>query len=127
MIIGLGTDIVQIARMEKLLQRFDKRFMERCFTKGEQEKGGTNVRFYAKRFAAKEACAKALGTGIAGGILFREIEVVNANSGQPSLVLHGKALERLQAITPPNRKITTHLTLSDEKEQALAVVVIDAE
>lgn len=127
MIIGLGTDIVQIDRMEKLLQRFDKRFMERCFTAHEQEKGGTNVRFYAKRFAAKEACAKALGTGIAGGILFREIEVVNANSGQPSLVLHGKALERLHAVTPPNRKITTHLTLSDEKEQALAVVVIDAE
>ncbi len=127
MIIGLGTDIVQIGRMEKLLERFDKRFMERCFTEAEQAKGGTNVRYYAKRFAAKEACAKALGTGIAGGILFRDMEVVNANSGAPSLILHGKALERLETITPPGKTASLHLTLSDEKEQALAVVVIGAE
>lgn len=127
MIIGLGTDIVQIDRMEKLLARFDERFMKRCFTDAEQAKGGNNVRYYAKRFAAKEACAKALGTGIAGGILFRDMEVVNANSGQPSLVLHGKALERLNAITPAGKTAYMHLSLSDEKEQALAVVVINAE
>lgn len=125
MIIGLGTDIVKVDRIEKTLARFGGRFTQRCFTSGEAV--GLNARRLAKRFAAKEACAKALGTGFRGGLLFKEIEVVNDSSGAPSIILHGAAQQRLAAITPHAKSSRLFLSLSDERDQALAVVVIDAE
>ncbi len=125
MILGLGTDIVKVERIEKTLSRFGARFTNRCFS--QSESAGMNGRRLAKRFAAKEACAKALGTGFRGGLLFKEIEVVNDASGAPSLILHGAAQKRLLSITPPGKTARLHLSLSDERDQALAVVVIDAD
>lgn len=121
MILGLGTDLVKIARIEAVMARFGERFLNRCFTDAERARGKNNPRFYAKRFAAKEAAAKALGTGFRGGILLKDIEVANTESGAPSLILHGAALGRLKAMAP---KTSLHLSLSDERDQALAVVVI---
>lgn len=126
MILGLGTDIVKIARIESVMARFGERFLDRCFTPAERARGKNNSRFYAKRFAAKEAAAKALGTGFRGGILLKEIEIANAESGAPSLILHGAALARLNAITS-GKTPTLHLSLSDERDQALAVVVIGSD
>lgn len=126
MIVGIGTDIVRVARIESALKRFGDRFITRCFT-GAEIRHGDNPRKLAKRFAAKEACAKALGSGIAGGILFKEIEVVNDDHGAPSLILHGNALKKLAHRTLDKANPRLHLTLSDERDQALAVVVIEAE
>lgn len=126
MIVGLGTDLVKIERIEAVMARFGDRFLNRCFTPAERARGKTNSRFYAKRFAAKEAAAKALGTGFRGGILLKEIEVANADSGAPSLILHGAAKARLESLVP-HKTPSLHLSLSDERDQALAVVVIGAD
>lgn len=133
MIIGIGTDICDIRRIEKLLAgEKAARFIERTFSEGEQtlansrDSGGLRASAYAKRFAAKEATAKALGSAIRGGILFTDICVVNDESGAPSLIFQNKALERLNAITPKGMTVRTHLSLSDDHPYAQAFVVIEA-
>ncbi len=133
MILGIGQDITDIRRIEKTLARFGERFERRCFAAGERaladrRKGaGSHVvaGTYAKRYAAKEACAKALGTGLNQGVAWREIEVVKLPSGQPTLRLHGKALARAQALAGEGR-FTLHLTLTDEYPYAQAMVLIEA-
>lgn len=132
MIIGTGSDVVDIRRVEKVMKRFEKRFIERCFTKIEQEKaerrrpGGTHIATYAKRFAAKEACSKALGTGFNQGVFMKDIGVVNDSSGRPTLHLTGGAKAWLDAMTPPGKKAVIHLTLTDEVPLATAFVIIEA-
>ena len=133
MILGIGTDLCDIRRIEKMLGG-DKaaRFIERTFSKQEQdiansrENGGLRAAAYAKRFAAKEAAAKALRSAIRGGILFTDIYVVNDERGAPSLIFENKALERLNAITPKGKKAKAHLSLSDDHPYAQAFVVIEA-
>lgn len=132
MILGIGNDMTDITRIERTLTRFGERFEKRCFTEGERAKAqrrkGAGMKVfagtYAKRYAAKEACAKALGTGLSQGVAWREIEVVNLPSGQPTLVLHGGALKRLEAMTPPHSQAQLHLTLTDDYPYAQAIVVI---
>ena len=129
MIIGIGSDITDIRRIENSLARFGSRFTQRVFTdieraRAERKAGPANT--YAKRFAAKEACAKALGTGIRRGVFWRDMGVVNARSGQPTLALTGGAAARLAEITPPGHATTIHLTLTDEPPYAQAFVVIEA-
>ena len=129
MIIGIGSDITDIRRIERSLQRFGSRFTQRVFTdieraRAERKAGPANT--YAKRFAAKEACAKALGTGMRRGVFWRDMGVVNARSGQPTLALTGGAAARLAEITPPGHATTIHLTLTDEPPYAQAFVVIEA-
>jgi holo-[acyl-carrier protein] synthase len=132
MIIGTGSDLIDIRRVEKVMKRFEKRFIERCFTDIERAKaerrrpGGTHIATYAKRFAAKEACSKALGTGFNMGVFMKDIGVVNAPSGAPTLQLTGGALKRLQTLTPPGMKPVIHLTLTDEPPLAKALVIIEA-
>ncbi len=129
MIIGIGSDLCDIRRIEETLERFGERFIQRCFTDIEQaksERRAERAASYAKRFAAKEACAKALGTGIRKGIFWRDMGVVNLKSGQPTLVLTGGAGERLSAITPPGRRVIVHLTITDDYPLAQAFVVIEA-
>ncbi|MDD4615694.1 MAG: holo-ACP synthase [Alphaproteobacteria bacterium] len=129
MIIGIGTDLTNIDRIEKLLARYDKRFVDRLFTPAEhaaaKEKANAAA-FYAKRFAAKEACAKALGTGFQDGIWFKDMAVETLPSGQPSLALMGEALKRLQSLTPNGMAAKIHLTLTDDSPWAQAFVVIEA-
>lgn len=130
MILGIGSDLTDVRRIEKTLERFGERFAVRLFTDEEREKADRHARpasVYAKRFAAKEACAKALGTGIGGGVFFRDIGVVNLPSGQPTLRLTGGALKRLAAITPESMKAVLHLTISDDGTMAQAAVVIEAQ
>jgi len=129
MIIGIGSDLVEIRRIEQTLSRYGDRFIQRLFTPVEQAKAMQRViaaPTFAKRFAAKEACSKALGTGLNRGVFFRDMGVVNQPSGQPTLQLTGGALERLKAITPAGKKPHIHLSLTDEKEWAQAFVVIEA-
>jgi len=133
MILGIGTDIVETARIASLLDSAKERFLARNFTDEEQSlslkrghNGGHCAATLAKRFAAKEACAKALGTGISGGILFKEIGVMNDKKGAPALTLTGEALKRLEVITPAGKTARIHLSLSDEKEYACAYVMIEA-
>ena len=129
MIIGIGTDICVIARIEKVLQKYGKRFQDRCFTKNERIKCNNTkntTACYAKRFAAKEAVSKALGTGIKKGINWKNIEIVNRQTGKPIIYLYGKALERLLELTPTNMSAQMHISLSDEKDLAQALVVIEA-
>lgn len=134
MILGIGNDITDITRIERTLARFGERFERRCFTATESAKAarrkGAGERVvagtYAKRYAAKEACAKALGTGLNQGVFWREIEVANLPSGQPVLTLHGGALKRLEAMTPPHMKPVVHLALTDEYPYAEAMVIISA-
>lgn len=133
MIIGTGSDMIDIRRIEKTLERFGTRFIERCFTPAEIERAenlrasGKHISSYAKRFAAKEACSKALGTGIAQGVFMRDIGVINDALGKPSLVLTGGALKRLQAMTPSGKTIALHLTLSDDPPFGQASVIIEAD
>lgn len=137
MILGIGNDLTDIRRIEKTLERFGDRFIDRVFTETERRKsdrrvagdGPRNARAasYAKRFAAKEACAKALGTGFRAGVFWRDLGVVNLPSGQPTVSLSGGALDRLCAITPPGMSARIHLTLTDEYPLAEAFVVISAE
>ena len=131
MIIGIGNDLTNIERIEKTLAKFGARFVNRVFTPAEQDKAAARTdsikaATYAKRFAAKEACAKALGTGIYRGVFFRDMGVVNLPSGQPTLQLTGGALEKLRAMTPPGKAAKIHLTLTDDHPWAQAFVVIEA-
>lgn len=131
MILGIGSDLIDIRRIERVMSRFEKRFIQRCFTETERAKaerrrgGGTHIATYAKRFAAKEACAKALGTGFAQGVYMKDIGVINAPSGAPSLELRGGALKKLKALTPDGQKAIIHLTLSDEPPLGKALVIIE--
>ena len=129
MIIGIGSDLIDIRRIEKTLERFGDRFTQRCFTDIERAKADRRLRradTYAKRYAAKEACAKALGTGLSRGVFWREIGVVNLPSGKPTLALAGGAAERLRAMTPAGMITTIELTLTDEPPLAYAMVIISA-
>ena len=130
MIIGLGSDLVDIRRIQGTLDRYGHRFVDRVFTKVEQRKSERRAQraaTYAKRFAAKEACAKALGTGFRRGVFWRDIGVVNLPSGQPSINLTGGAAERLHEITPAGMKAHITVTLSDDFPLAQAIVIISAE
>jgi holo-[acyl-carrier protein] synthase len=131
MIIGLGSDVIDIRRMERTIGKYGDRFIERIFTPVERakaEKRTERIRTatYAKRFAAKEAAAKALGTGFRAGVFWRDLGVVNLPSGQPTLRLTGGAAERLRAITPAGHGAQIALTMTDEYPYAQAVVVITA-
>ena len=130
MILGIGSDLCDIRRIERTLARHGERFTERVFTELERAKaerrGPTRAATYAKRFAAKEACAKALGTGMRAGVFWRDMGVVNARSGQPTMRLTGGAAERLAALTPPGHHAVIHLTITDEHPYAQAFVVIEA-
>ncbi len=128
-ILGLGSDLVDIRRVARTLERFGERFTRRCFT--EAERARCDARYaraegYARRYAAKEACAKALGTGFNRGVYWRDIGVVNLPGGRPTIVLTGGALERLRAITPPGMRAEIAVSLTDEPPLAQAVVVITA-
>jgi holo-[acyl-carrier protein] synthase len=130
MILGIGIDLVDIRRIEKTIARHGERFVARVFTPVEQakaERRTNRIDTYAKRFAAKEACAKALGTGFRHGVFFRDMGVVNLPSGRPTLELTGGALERLESITPPGMRVRIDLALTDEWPLAQAMVVISAE
>jgi len=130
LILGLGSDLIDIRRIEKTIDRFGDRFLERIFTETERRKCDRRANrgaSYARRFAAKEATAKALGTGFRRGVFWRDLGVVNLPSGQPSMLLTGGALKRLEAITPPGMAPRVNLTISDEPPLAQAVVIITAE
>lgn len=130
MIIGLGQDMCDIRRIEKSLERFGERFTNRVFTDVERRKAeGRKERAatYAKRFAAKEACAKALGTGVPRrGVHWQHMGVVNLPSGRPTFALSGGAAERLAKLTPPGMTAVIHLTITDEYPYAQAQVIIEA-
>ena len=132
MIIGIGSDILDARRLGKVLDRHGDRFTKRCFTeveraKAERRRGaGTHIDTYAKRFAAKEACSKALGTGFNHGVFMKDIGVVNDANGKPSMVLTGGALKRLQALTPAGKTAQIHVTLTDEPPMVQAYVIIEA-
>ena len=130
MIIGLGSDLCNIERIEKSLARFGERFEQRVFTPVEQAKATrrplTRAGTYAKRFAAKEAFSKAVGTGFKAGVFMRDIGVVNLPSGAPTLALTGGAKARLDALTPPGHAAIVHLTMTDDHPWAQAFVIIEA-
>ena len=129
MIIGVGTDLIDIRRVERTLQRFGERFLERVFTAEERARAETRVdraAAYAKRYAAKEACAKALGTGFRQGVYWRDMAVLNRPSGQPILLLSGGAARRLDALTPEGMCARIDVSLSDEPPLGQAVVIISA-
>lgn len=130
MILGMGSDITDIRRIEQSMKRFGARFEQRLFTASEQAKAHNSkhpASVYAKRFAAKEACAKALGTGLNMGIYWRDMEVINLPSGAPSLHLSGGAKKQLEAMTPKGMSAFIHVSLSDEYPYALAQVIVSAE
>ncbi len=130
MILGIGSDLVDIRRIEKVLERHGERFISRVFTDVERaraERRAGRVETYAKRFAAKEACAKALGTGFRRGVFFRDLGVVNLRSGRPTMELTGGALARLQEITPPGLEARIDVSITDEWPLAQAFVVISAQ
>ena len=129
MIIGIGNDLIDIHRIERTLERFGDRFIQRIFTPLEQKKAErrrNRVETYAKRFAAKEACSKALGTGFRKGVFWRDLGVVNLPGGKPSMELTGGALKRLQELTPAGMKAQIDLTLTDEPPLGQAIVIISA-
>jgi holo-[acyl-carrier protein] synthase len=129
MIIGMGADMTDIRRVQETLERFGDRYIQRCFTAIEQQKSegrAQRAASYAKRFAAKEACAKALGTGLNKGVYWRDMGVVNLPGGKPSMVLTGGAAERLKALTPAGCQAVIHLTITDEYPLAQAHVLIEA-
>ncbi|MDF2366015.1 holo-ACP synthase [Sneathiella sp.] len=128
-IIGLGNDIIDIRRIEKTLDRFGERFIRRIYTEVEiakSERRLNRVESYAKRYAAKEACSKALGTGFRRGVFWKDMGVVNLPSGKPTIALTGGALAQLIRITPPGMVTEIHLTITDEPPQAQAIVLITA-
>ncbi len=130
MIIGIGQDLTDIRRIEKVYAKYGKKFLTRLFTETEQRKAlkrSTVAPTLAKRFAAKEACAKALGTGMSSGVFWKDMGVENLPSGQPTLKLTGGALARLQAMTPAGKTAKIHLSLTDEYPLAQAFVMITAE
>lgn len=127
MILGLGNDMIDIRRIEATIARFGDRFLERVFTPLERAKSDARAQraaSYAKRFAAKEACAKALGTGLRSSVYWRDMGVVNLASGRPALKLTGGALARLKAITPAGQEARIDVTLSDDFPWAQAIVII---
>jgi holo-[acyl-carrier protein] synthase len=129
MILGIGSDITDVRRVAKVIERHGDRFLHRIFTETERARADrrkNRVETYAKRFAAKEACSKALGTGIRGGVWWRDMGVVNHPSGQPTMKLTGGALRRLQALTPSGHEARIDLTISDEGPMAIAYVIISA-
>jgi holo-[acyl-carrier protein] synthase len=130
MILGLGSDLIDIRRIEQVIERFGDRFLERIFTeveRGKCERRADRAASYARRFAAKEACSKALGTGFRDGVFWRDLGVVNLPSGRPSMMLTGGALRRLEEITPAGAVARLDVTLTDEPPIAQAVVIITAE
>ena len=129
MIIGLGSDLIDIRRIEKTLERHGDRFVARVFTDIERAKSDRRrlrAASYAKRFAAKEACAKALGTGISRGVYWRDMGVVNMPGGRPTMVLTNGAARRLAAMTPDSHRAHVHLTITDDHPLAQAFVIIEA-
>jgi holo-[acyl-carrier protein] synthase len=129
MILGIGSDLCDIKRIERSLARFGARFTHRIFTAGERarsERRAVAAASYARRFAAKEACAKALGTGMRGGVFWRDMEVVNLPSGRPTMRLTGGALARLQDMVPAGHQAVVHVSLTDDPPMAQAFVVIEA-
>ena len=131
MIIGIGSDICDIRRIERTLERFDRRFIERVFTpleiaKAERRSGRNRAGTYAKRFAAKEATAKALGTGFSRGVFMSELGVINLRSGQPTMNLAGGAATRLATLLPPGMTARIDLTMTDEYPYAYAHVIVSA-
>ena len=129
MIIGIGSDLIDIRRIEKSLERHGERFIHRIYTEIERarsERRAQRAASYAKRFAAKEACAKALGTGIAHGVYWRDMGVVNLPGGKPTMHLTGGAGERLAKLTPPGHRAVIHLTITDDFPLAQAFVIIEA-
>jgi holo-[acyl-carrier protein] synthase len=129
LILGLGSDLIDIRRIERAIERFGDRFLDRIFTQAERRKcdrGVNRAASYARRFAAKEACSKALGTGFRRGVFWRDLGVVNLPSGQPTMRLTGGALRRLDEITPAGMIARLDVTLTDEPPIAQAVVIITA-
>ena len=129
MILGIGSDLSDIRRIQKSIDRFGERFTTRVFTDIERERSERKpdrAASYAKRFAAKEACAKALGTGLKGGVHLHDMGVVNLRSGRPTIVLTGGAAERLAKLTPPGMTASIHLSLTDDHPYAQAFVIIEA-
>ena len=129
MIIGIGSDLIDIRRIERTLERFGERFIHRIFTKPEQAKSQGRVNStatYAKRFAAKEACSKALGTGFRRGVYWRDMGVVNLSSGKPTMQLTGGAAERLAELVPEGMVAQIDISLTDEPPYAEATVIISA-
>ncbi len=128
-VLGLGNDLIDIRRIERSLERFGQRFVDRVFTEIEQRKSDGRMQraaSYAKRFAAKEACSKALGTGIRRGVHWRTMGVVNLPSGRPTMELTGAARTRLEQMTPPGMVAQVHLTITDDFPLAQAIVLITA-
>jgi holo-[acyl-carrier protein] synthase len=129
MILGIGNDIIDARRVGKVIERHGDRFLNRIFTEAERakaERRKNRVETYAKRFAAKEACSKALGTGIRHGVWWRDMGVVNLPSGRPTMQLTGGALKRLEALTPPGHSAQIDLTITDDGPMAQAIVIISA-
>jgi holo-[acyl-carrier protein] synthase len=129
MIIGLGSDLIDIRRVEASIERFGDRFTHRCFTDIEREKSDrrkNRAASYAKRFAAKEACSKALGTGLAQGVFWKDMGVINLPSGKPTMRLTNGAGERLQSMVPAGHEAVIHLTITDDFPYAQAFVIIEA-
>ncbi len=129
MIIGLGSDLVDIRRIERVIEQFGDRFLDRIFTEAERrrcDRRANRAAGYARRFAAKEACAKALGTGFRRGVFWRDLGVVNLASGRPTMRLTGGALRRLDELTPAGMTVRIDVSLTDEPPMAQAVVVISA-
>ena len=129
MILGLGSDLIDIRRIEKSIERFGDRFIERIYTdieKAKSDKRAQRAASYAKRFAAKEACAKALGTGLSHGVYWHDMGVVNLPGGKPTLTLTGGALKRLEKMTPPGHRAQIDLTITDDFPLAQAIVIISA-
>lgn len=129
MIIGIGNDMIDIRRVARTLERHGERFTMRCFTEIERAKSDKRrlrAASYAKRFAAKEACAKALGTGLSRGVFWRDMGVVNLVGGQPTMALTGGAAVRLAALTPEGHVASVHLTITDDDPMAQAIVIIEA-
>jgi holo-[acyl-carrier protein] synthase len=129
MIIGLGSDIIDVRRIERTIERHGERFLARIYTPAERakaDKRANRVETYAKRFAAKEACSKALGTGLRAGVFWRDMGVVNLASGRPTMRLTGGALKRLQAMTPAGCEARIDVSLTDEGPTAQAIVIITA-
>jgi holo-[acyl-carrier protein] synthase len=129
LIVGIGSDLSDIRRIEASLERFGQRFTQRCFTEIERarsERKPDRASSYAKRFAAKEACAKALGTGMRRGVFWRDMGVVNMRSGQPTMALTGGAAARLAVLMPAGHKPVIHLSLTDDHPYAQAFVIIEA-
>ena len=131
MILGIGSDIIDIRRIEQTLERFGDRFIQRIYTEGEQRRAERRAHeraaSYAKRFAAKEACSKALGTGLKEGVFWRDMGVINLPSGQPTMRLTNGAARRLEQLTPKGHVPHIHISLTDDYPMAVGFVIISAE